>query len=86
MIQLNPQAATLGYMDAEDEKSLKQNHILLIFKEFTYDWRETETMKTNIFLHIMAEIREIEKTIGTNNKNKLKRFNMKSCVESVLCV
>ena len=42
-------------------------------------------MIINIFIHKMAKLREIKKTITANSKDKLKRRNMKwSCVGRVL--
>ena len=51
---------------------------MLLLKKFIYGSRATEIMIINIV--ILVKIRKIEKTIAANNKNKLKRHNMKCMV------
>ena len=59
--------------------------ILLLFKTFLYDSRTTESVILNTFIHKVINTKEIDKTIGATNKNKLQRYNVKwSRVESVL--
>ena len=85
LMQLTPQTAILGYTDAEDEKLLLQNHVLLSFKKFISHSRRTVCVILNTFIHRLTKTRDIEKTIAASNNNKLKRYNTKwSCVEGIL--
>ena len=40
-------------------------------RKIIYYSRTTEIVIINIFMHELAKIRELEKTIAANNKNKL---------------
>ena len=74
---LTPQTVILGlYNEANDNDQL-QNHILLIFKYYTYISREKRTLNIDILIANLIKVNKREKQISIVTINKRKTYKKK---------
>ena len=74
---LTPQAAIFGFLNTEEEFSLLQNHILLLFKLYIYNSRPSGILILNSLLAEIVKIMNIEKHLASSNQNKIIKYNKK---------
>ena len=61
----------------DNDAFLIQNHILLLLKLYTSNARKDGFLSFNIFLNEVGEIKNLEKRVAANNRNKCERFRKK---------
>ena len=61
----------------DNDAFLIQNHILLLLKLYTSNVRKDGFLSFNIFLNEVSEIKNLEKRVAANNRNKCERFRKK---------
>ena len=72
--QLTPQTAIFGFLNIDNDTFLIQNHILLLFKLYIYNARKHGFLSFNNFLNEISKIKNLEKRVAANNRNKCERF------------
>ena len=70
LFDLTLQAAFLGFLNVDSELFLIQNHLLLIFKIYIYNFRKSESLKTKSLIREIAKNKDIEEKISLNNEKK----------------
>ena len=75
---LVPQAAFFGFLPELDvDNFLLLNHILLIFKIYVYNSRQSASVNFEALLKKIIKIKNIEKKIASLNNNKFRRYRLK---------
>ena len=72
--QLTPQTAIFGFLNIDNDTFLIQNHILLLFKLYVYNARKHGFLSFNNFLNDFSKVKNLEKRVAANNRNKCERF------------
>ena len=72
--QLTPQTAIFGFYNIDNNTFLFQNQILLLFKLHIYNARKYGFLSFNNFLDENRKIKNLEKRVAVNNRNKCDRF------------
>ena len=67
------QTAIFGFHNIDNDTFLIQNHILLLFKLNIYNTRKAGFLYFNNFLNEVSKIKNLEKRIAANNRNKCER-------------
>ena len=75
--KLTPQTAICGFHNIDNNTFLIQNHILLLFKLNMYNTRKDGFLYFNNFLNEVRKIKNLEKRIAANNRNKCERSRKK---------
>ena len=75
--QLTPQTAILGFHNIDNDTFLIQNHILLLFKLYIFKARKHKLLSFNNFLNEVSKIKNSQKRVAGNNRNKCERFRKK---------
>ena len=75
--QLTPQAAIFGFHITDNDTFQIQNHILLLFKLHITNAREHGFLSSNNFLNEISNIKNLEKRVAANNRNKCERCRKK---------
>ena len=88
METLTPQGAFLaflGFLNANPDLLLIQNHLLLIFKIYIYNSRNSESLKIKSLIREITKVKNIEDTFSLNNKKKHAIYKRRwQLVENVL--
>ena len=81
---LTPQTVFFGFLsESKNKNSLLMNHILLIFKIYTYNCRQTASVSLQALLNKIIKIKKIEKNIATRYANIFEQFKAKWQVTDV---
>ena len=72
-----PQTAIFGFHNIDNDTFLIQNHILLLFNLYIYNARKHRFLSFNNFLNEVSKIKNLEKRVAGNNRNKCERFRKK---------
>ena len=75
--ELTPQATILGFHKIVNDTFLVQNHILPVLKLHIYNARKYSVLSFNNVLNEISEIKNIERGVARNNRNKCERFRKK---------
>ena len=75
--QLTPQTAICGFLNIDNDTFLIQNQILLLFKLHIYSARKHGFLSFNNFLNKIGKIKNLQKRVAANNRNKCERFRKK---------
>ena len=70
LLPLTPQAAIFGFLEADCQSYLIQNHILLILKLYIYKFRKNKFLSSTCLLKEISKIKNIEKKIASVNEKK----------------
>ena len=63
---LTPQATLFGFINESDNSlNILQNHILLIFKLYIYQSRETGVLNLNILIKNVTKVTQLERKIAS---------------------
>ena len=63
---LTPQAVLFGFINESDNSlNILQNHILLIFKLYIYQSRETGVLNLNILIKNVTKVTQLERKIAS---------------------
>ena len=63
---LTPQAAFFGFINESDNSlNILQNHILLIFKLYIYQSRETGVLNLNVLIKNVTKVTQLERKIAS---------------------
>ena len=74
--KLTLQTTIFGFHNIDNDNFLIQNDILLFFKLYIYNARK-RVLSFNNFLNEVSKIKNLEKRVAGNNRNKCKRFRKK---------
>ena len=74
---LTPQTPIFGFHNIDNDTFLIQNHILVLFKLHIYNARKHGFLSSNNFLNEISKIKNLEKRVAANNRDKCERFRMK---------
>ena len=74
--KLTLQTTIIGFHNIDNDNFLIQNDILLLFKLYIYNARK-HVLSFNNFLNKVSKIKNLEKRVAGNNRNKCKRFRKK---------
>ena len=68
-----------GFHNIDNDTSLIQNHILLLFRLYIYIYnvRKHRFLSFNDFLNEVSKIKNLEKRVAANNWNKCEKFRKK---------
>ena len=69
-LPLTPQAAIFGFLEADCQSYLIQNHILLISKLYLYKSRKNKFLSSTCSLKEISKIKNIEKKVVSVNERK----------------
>ena len=71
--------AIFGFHNIDNDTFLIQNHILLLFKLYIYIYnaRKHGFLSFSNFLNEVSKIKNLEKRVAGNNRNKCERFRKK---------
>ena len=75
--QLTPQTAIFGFHNIDNDTILNQNHILLLLKLHMYNTRKYRFLSFNNFLNELSQMKNLERRVAINNRNKGERFRNK---------
>ena len=75
--QLAPQTAIFGFHNIDNDTFLIKNHILLSFKLYIYNARKHRFLSFNNLLNEVSKIKNLEKRVAANNRNKCEKFRKK---------
>ena len=75
--QLTPQAVIFGFNNIDIDTFLIQNHILLLLRLYTYNVGKYGFLSFNNFLNEISIIKNLERRVTLNNRNKCERFRKK---------
>ena len=70
LLLLTPQAAIFGFLEADCQTYLMQNHILLIPKLDIYKYRKNKFVSSTCLLKEISKIKNIEKKVASVNEKK----------------
>ena len=71
LFDLTPQAAFLGFLNADSKLLLLQNHLLLIFKIYIYNSRRSESLIIKSLIREIMKAKNIEEKISINNEKNI---------------
>ena len=75
--QLAPQTAIFGFLNIDNDTFLIQHRILLLFKLHICNARKHGFLPFNNFQNEISKIKNLEKRVVANNRNKCERFRKK---------
>ena len=70
LLPLTPQTAIFGFLEADCQSYLIQNHIPLILKLYIHKSRKTKFLSSTCLLKEIRKIKNIEKKSASVNENK----------------
>ena len=70
LLPLTPQAAIFGFLEADCQSYLIQNHILLLSKLYIYKSRKRKFLSSTCLLKEISKIKNIQKKIASVNEKK----------------
>ena len=71
LFDLTPQAIFLGFLNVDSEPLLIQNHLLLIFKIYIYNYKGSESLKIKSLILEITKVKNIEEKISLNNEKNM---------------
>ena len=72
-----PQSAIFGFWDLDTNERFILNHLLLIFKMYTYNVRTTGYLNISHLLISIKGIKDTEKKLCENNAKRRRKFSKK---------
>ena len=66
----SPQIATLGLVNDNDKSILIQNMVLMVFNLYICKSRVNGTLSYDTFFHHLVKVKNLEKGVAFNNKQK----------------